>query len=306
MPIAYCRVLRKFVRGKRKFYLQVIFSGEKPAKRRKSDGSFVHKLGKGDVGIDIGVSTVAYSSKEEVKIHELANKAQGYERERLLLQRKLNRSKRAMNPNNYNPDGTVIKDSHHWIRSNRYMKVLMRLKEIYRKQAAIRKLQHELLTNHMLTLGDKFFVEKMSFKGLQKRSTKTEINEKTGKFKRKKRFGKSLANRAPAMFLSILRRKLSYFGKELVEINTWKARASQFNHITEECKKKKLLDRWNIINGKKVQRDMYSAFLIMNINSDLATFDLEKCNSRYEHFLNLHDEEVERLKQYKNLSCIGI
>jgi hypothetical protein len=118
----------------------------------------------------------------------------------------------------------------------------------------------------------------MNFKGLQARAKKTEKNEK-GRFKRKKRFGKSLANRAPSMFLAILKRKLSYFGISLIGIDTFLARASQFNHTDESYQKKKLSERWNIINGIKVQRDMYSAFLIMNINPDLKTFNLEKWHS---------------------------
>ena len=305
MPIAYCTVLREYVRGKRKYYLQIVFKGVRPAKRRKSDGSFTQKLGKGDVGIDIGTSTVAYVSENEVALKELADKAQGYERERLLLQRKLERSRKATNSNNYNEDGTYKKGAKHWVRSNRYMKTLFRLKETYRKQRVIRKYQHELLTNHLLTLGDTFYVEDMDFLALAKRVKETKKNKK-GKFKSKKRFGKSIANRAPAMLLLILDRKLHYFGKELIKINTKKAKASQFNHIEEDYKKKKLSERWNIINGQRVQRDMYSAFLIMNVNKDLLSFDLEKCNDRYENFLYLHNKEVERLQGRKNLSCVGI
>lgn len=304
-PIAYCRVVRQFVRGKKKYYLQLVFQGEKPAKRRKSDGSFVHILGKGDVGIDIGTSTVAWSSASSVKIAELADKAQGHEREKQLLQRKLDRSKRINNSDNYNEDGTAKKGVHIWTRSKRYIKTLLRLKEVQRKQAAVRKLQHELLANELLRQGDTFYVETMNFKGLQARAKKTEKNEQ-GKFKRKKRFGKSLANRAPSTFLDILKRKLSYFGKPLIEIDTFSARASQFNHIDDSYRKKKLSERWNVINGIKVQRDMYSAFLIMNINPDLKTFNLEKCNKRFESFLHLHNQEVNRLLGNKNLSCIGI
>jgi len=304
-PIAYCRITRQFVRGKKKYYIQIVFKGEKPAKRRKSEGSFVHVIGKGDVGIDIGTSTVAWSSENSVKIIELASKAQGHEREKNLLQRKLDRSKRANNPDNYNEDGTTKKGARRWVRSNRYEKVLLRLKEIQRKQAAVRKLQHEMLANELLQQGDTFYVETMNFKGLQRRAKKTEKNE-AGKFKRKKRFGKSLANRAPSMFLDILKRKLKYFGRTLIEIDNFSARASQFNHTDESYKKKKLSERWNIINGIKVQRDMYSAFLIMNINTDLKTFNIEKCNSRFSNFLNLHNQEVQRLLGNKNLSNIGI
>lgn len=304
-PVAYCRILKQYVRGKRKYYLQIVFKGQKSAKRRKSDGSFVHVLGTGDVGIDIGTSTVAYSSKSEVRIEELASKAQPCEHRLWLLQRKMDRSRKAMNPDNYNEDGSVRKNCGNWIRSKRYLKLLLQLKEAYRKLHVVRKQQHELLANHMLRLGDIFYVETMNFQGLQKRSKKTEKNDK-GRFKRKKRFGKSLANRAPAMFLSILNRKLEYFGKELIKIDTFSAKASQFNHVERTYKKKKLSQRWNIINGKKVQRDMYSAFLIMNTNKDLKTFNQEKCDARFDNFLNLHDIEVTRLLGSKNLSSIGI
>lgn len=64
--------------------------------------------------------------------------------------------------------------------------------------------------------------------------------------------------------------------------------------------------RWNNIDGNKVQRDLYSSFLIMNINNDLETYNLEKCNERFNNFLRLHKLEVKRLLENKNLSSIGI
>ena len=146
----------------------------------------------------------------------------------------MDRSRRATNPGNYNPDGTIKKQGNKkvtWNKSNHYIKYQNQVKELYRKQADVRKYQHECLANHILSLGDKFYVEKMNFAGLQKRSSKTEKNDE-GKFKKKKRFGKSLANRAPAMLLNIINRKLSYYGLKLIEINTYKAKASQFNHMT--------------------------------------------------------------------------
>ena len=310
MEIAYCRIIRKYIRGKRKYYLQIVFKGLRPAKRRKSDGKFTQKLGKGDVGIDIGTSTVAYVSENEIVLKELADKAQGYERERLLLRRKLDRSRRATNPNNYNEDGTCKKGAKHWVRSNHYMKILFKLKDIYRKQKVLRRYQHELLTNHLLTLGDTFYVEDMDFKALAKKAKEAKKNKK-GKNLSRKRFGKSIANRAPAMFLEILDRKLHYFGKELMKINTREAKASQYNHVTGEYKKKGRNERWNDIEGNKVQRDLYSAFLIMNVNKDLSSFNLEKCNERYNNFLVLHNKEIERLIFIKEsgkklLSSMGI
>ena len=69
-PIAYCRILREYIRGKQRYFIQIVFKGIKPVKRKK-DGSFKHVLGDGDVGIDIGTSTIAYASNTEVYLDGL-------------------------------------------------------------------------------------------------------------------------------------------------------------------------------------------------------------------------------------------
>lgn len=85
-----------------------------------------------------------------------------------------------------------------------------------------------------------------------------------------------------------------------------KTRASQFNHITCEYHKKSLSQRWNDLNGIKIQRDLYSAFLIMNISNDLENFDTKKCNDRFDNFKILHDMEIQRLSNTHTLSSMGI
>lgn len=306
--ISYCRIVRKFVRNKYKFYLQIVFKGIAPIKINKQTGEVKHILGNGNVGIDIGTQTIAYSSETNVKIYELADRVQNIENQKRILLRKLDRSRRVCNPNNYNEDGTIKKQGNKkvtWIKSNHYIKTQNKLKELYRKQADIRKLQHEILANEILSQGNNIYVETMNYAGLQKRSKKTEKNDK-GKFKKKKRFGKSLANKAPAMLLSIIDRKLKYYDRQLIKIDTYSVKASQYNHFDETYKKKKLSDRWNNFNGIKVQRDMYSAFLIMNVNTDLKTIDNDKCIETFESFYNLHNKEVDRLKGNKNLSSIAV
>ena len=44
----------------------------------------------------------------------------------------------------------------------------------------------------------------------------------------------------------------------------------------------------------------------MNIASDLKSFDIDKCNERFENFYRLHNFEVDRLTGHKNLSSIAI
>ena len=306
--ICYNRIVRKYVRNKYKYYVQIVWKGNPPVKIDTDTGEMKHYIGKGDIGIDIGTRTIAISSKSDVKILELADRVENIENQKEKLLRKMDRSRRVTNPNNYNEDGTIKKQGNKkvaWIQSNHYMKYQKELKELYRKQADIRKYQHECLANAIISLGNKVYVEKMNFAGLQKRSKNTEKNDK-GKFKKKKRFGKSLANKAPSMLLTIIDRKLGYYGEKLIEINTLEAKASQFNHFDRTYTKKTISQRWNDFNGIRIQRDLYSAFLIMNVSDDLKNFNMDKCNERFENFYRLHNIEVDRLTGKKNLSSIAI
>ena len=314
--VKFCRIVRKLIRGTYKYYVQLTLEGIPPTKVDKSTGEIKRSLGQDDVGLDIGTRTLAISSKYDVKLVELCPEIDNIEHQKWLLSRKLDRSRRKTNPDNYNDNGIIKKGiiingkrtKLKWIKSNHYIKILYKLKDIYRKQADIRKQSHEILSNYILSLGDKFYVEKMNFSGLQKKTKKTTKNKK-GKFNKKKRFGKSLANKAPAMLIEILNRKLGYYGSKINKINTTKVKASQYNHITNEYNKKELKDRWNKDIG--IQRDMYSAFLIMNVNDTLDKVDRNKCFNTFDNFKVLHDKEIDRLKGLKKngnklISSMGI
>ena len=306
--ICYNRIVRKYVRNKYKFYVQVVFKGNPPVKVDTKTGEIKHCIGDGDVGLDIGTRTIAISSQSDVKILELADRVQNIENQKQRLLRKMDRSRRSTNPDNYNEDETIKKQGNKkvkWNKSKHYIKYQNELKKLYRKQADIRKYQHECLANYIISLGNKVYVEKMNFAGLHRRAKNTEKNNK-GRFKRKKRFGKSLANKAPSMLLTIINRKLGYFGERLIEIDTFSAKASQFNHFDGTYTKKSLSQRWNDFNGIKLQRDLYSAFLIMNIADDLKSFDINKCNEKFKNFYRLHNLEIDRLTGQKNLSSIAI
>lgn len=240
--ICYNRIVRKFIKNKYKYYVQIVFKGNPPVKVDNETGEIKHRIGDGDVGLDIGTRTIAIASQSDVKILELVDRIQNIENQKRRILRKMDRSKRSTNPDNYNEDGTIKKQGNKkviWNKSNHYIKYQNELRELYRKQAAIRKYQHECLANYIISLGNKVYVEKMNFAGLQRRVKKTEKNDK-GKFKRKKRFGKSLANKAPSMLLTIINRKLGYYGEQLIKIDTSEAKASQFNHFDGTYTKKSL------------------------------------------------------------------
>lgn len=130
--ISYCRILRKFIHNKNHYYVQIIFKGTPPVKVDTETGKIKRTIGCGDVGIDIGTSTIAISSESDVKILELADKVQNIENEKRRLLRKLDRSRRATNPDNYNCDGTIKKQGNKkviWNKSNHYIKYKNQLKE---------------------------------------------------------------------------------------------------------------------------------------------------------------------------------
>lgn len=77
--IAYCRIIRKYVRRKYKYYLQIVFKGIPAKKIDKTTCEIKHSICKGDVGIYIGTFIIAYVATKEVKILELADKVQDIE-----------------------------------------------------------------------------------------------------------------------------------------------------------------------------------------------------------------------------------
>ena len=75
--------------------------------------------------------------------------------------------------------------------------------------------------------------------------------------------------------------------------------------------KKKLGDRWNFFQykreGIKVQRDLYSAFLIKNADSSLKHADRGKCIDGFGKFMEMHDKCIQEImgSNREKLSSFG-
>ncbi len=307
--VKYVRILRKPGRSKDRWYAQLVLEGRPAVKRIGVSNESKHHIGHGAVGLDIGPQTLAVCSNEKVELVELADKVQNIETEKRLLQRKMDRSRRATNPDNYKEDGTIkrgVKLTHN--RSKRYLKLQKRLAYIQYQQAELRKRQHIDLANHLLSLGDIFYVEKMNWTSLSKKVKKTEISEKTGKFKRKKRFGKSIANKAPATLIMILKNKCTSRGICGVKEVPTKVKASQYNHQSKKYTKKSLSQRWNHMpDGNQIQRDLYSAFLLQHYDITTTNFDQESLERDYPRFVQLHDQTIRLISEMsKTPSSMGI
>ena len=137
----YASLVCKEIRGKLRVYVHLTIEGN-PIQKTKN-GHARHQYGKGNVGTDIGTQTVAYTSTNKVGLENLAERGNTIEHsermERRIL-RAMDRSRRATNPENYNPDGTIKKGKKVWIKSNRYRKLQKRHQELCWINAQNRKL----------------------------------------------------------------------------------------------------------------------------------------------------------------------
>ena len=64
--ICYNRIVRKFIRNKYKYYVQIIFKGNPPVKVDADTGEIKHCIGDGDVGLDISTRTLKSISTIEL------------------------------------------------------------------------------------------------------------------------------------------------------------------------------------------------------------------------------------------------
>lgn len=246
--VKYVRLVRRKINGRNRFYAQLVCQG-KPFIKLKNT------LGCGDVGVDIGPSTIAIVGDKEASLQQFASQLEFDAAHIRRLQRKMDRSKRATNPNNYNPNGTVKKGKKQWNNSKSYLKTRNSKANLERKLAAHRKSLHGELVNNIIRAGDVFKLEKLSYKAFQKL------------------FGKSVGKRAPGMFVSHLKNKAERAGGRVIEIPTYNTKLSQ----TCQCgrvNKKSLRERIHQCEcGVVTQRDLYSAFLAKHIEPD--TFVLQ-------------------------------
>ena len=236
--VKYCRIVRRTLNGKKRWFVQLVVEGLLAVRKVYAPKCEV-------VGIDPGPSRIAYFHEHHAAIVEVAPSVDMQESKNRLLQRRIDRSRRANNPDNYNPDGTVKNGSSKWITSNRGRKLLAKLAEHHRRLAATRKRDHGTLVNDLLQIGGTIKIEKNSYRSYQRN------------------FGRSTNRTGIGEFVEHLKRKAESAGCEVIELNAYKLKMSQYDPPTDTYRKKPLKERWHRWGntGTLVQRDAMSAFL---------------------------------------------
>ncbi len=168
-----------------------------------------------------------------------------YSEDLRLLQRKLDRQRRANNPDNFNLDGTIRKGRKklRWHRSKGYIETQARIRELHRLVRETRKTVLNELSSIIAALSNSVKIEANGYKGWQKT------------------YGKSIGNFAPSYFTTDILSKAERAGSERVKIPL-KTALSQYCACGDR-KKKELSERLHECNGcgVKSQRDVMSAYL---------------------------------------------
>lgn len=251
----YVRLVRRRIHDHDRWYAQLVQEG-RPLWKAKN------QVGEGVVGLDIGPSSIAAVSDADAFLAAFCAELDPIQAEIRLLQRTLDRSRRATNPDNYHPNGTVRPGPKVWKTSVRYRKVRAQITEANRRLAETRSRSHGRLANQVIALGQDIKTEKLSYRGFQKQ------------------YGRSVGHRAPGMFLEKLTRKAESAGGGVIEFPTRTTRLSQTCHCGA-VEKKPLSQRWHECRCGvgPVQRDLYSAFLARFAEEE--TLDMRKANEAF-------------------------
>lgn len=256
-PIKYCRLIRRELNGKRRWFVQLVLEGMSYQKPQNyvSDGL---------IGLDLNISNIAYVGDNHAGLLPFAEGVPTFQKEITRLQRKMQRSQRASNPDNFEPDfkarkgrktvvkkGKPQKGKRQWKKSSNYRSCAQKKRELERRKTAYAETRNRRVVNEILRFGKNIKTENVSIKGWQKR------------------YGKAISAKSPGFIQSELIRKAEKAGGQVIKFSTQKTALSQ-THLDGSRIKKSLSQRVHrdVTGISEHHRDLFSAFLSRHVNQN--------------------------------------
>jgi hypothetical protein len=249
--VKYVRILLRTIRGRRLVYAQLVLEGH-PLRKLKPDGALKHPTGDALVGLDLGPSEVAIVTEGQAEKVSFCPGLDRKEKRRKKYQRKLDRQRRANNPDNYEADGQVKPNAERkpWKASKSQMKTRASLADLQRAMAGHRKSLQGTLVHRVLARGNRL------------------KSEKCNKRAWAKNWGRSVGHKAPGMFQARLGVLAEASGGSTDKIST------RTSCLSSRClcglrRKKPLKEREHtcgcayVPEGMQADRDEFSAFLAL-------------------------------------------
>ena len=266
------RVIRRFIKGKYRFFVQVTFDGLPPIKFNKETGE-LRTLGEGTVGVRIGLNSIIAVNKDKTFKYVFKGDTE-IQKEIAEIQAKMNRSMVANNPDNYNEDGTAKKGRRKWVRSNRYFKLRNRMRELRRISIVRRRIEYHEVANIIAQMGESFVINKIDFKNLQERKPLEQNPD--GSFKSRKNQGEKIRAHAPAEMVSYLVTRITSLNGQVSYVNEKDLKLNTYDHISGKH------ERTPEIN--QLDPKVYYAFLLSNIRG--GKVDRKECETSFQAWRN--------------------
>ncbi|MDJ0800276.1 MAG: hypothetical protein QNJ51_26285 [Calothrix sp. MO_167.B12] len=211
----------------------------------------------------MNISNVAFVADNKAGLLPFADKVPTFSKEIKAIQRKMQRTQRMHNPENYQPDfekkvgnktilkkGKVKKGRKKWNNSNNYRKLRRKKAELERRKSNYTKSNHRGLVNEILRNGNRIKTEKVSIKAWQKI------------------YGKAISAKSPGYFQSQLVLKAENAGGLVEKFSTKKTALSQ-THLNGSRTKKSLSQRVHEdVTGVRMHRDLFSAYLSRYVHDE--------------------------------------
>lgn len=267
--IAYCRLVRRQFRRNYKYYLQLVMKWTSSKKK---------KISKMKAWVDFWLNAIALV-REDNQCKLFHTWSANFHQERIArLQKIISQEYLSLNPECYD-ETWKIKE---WIKLKANWKIAYLMKIITclrRKQAKKHKDEINILVKEILAFAWDLISEEMNFQEIRKS-------------KEYRSLWKIIQFCTPWLLKSKLEENV-----ELKFVDKYNYKATQYNHLTNEYIKPKLSDRVKKIWKDIIQRDLYSAYLLLNHKEDLKAIDREKCIEDFNIFLENHNELISTLKQ---------
>ena len=174
-PIKYVRLIRRKASSSEakgadhdgnRYFVQLILEGNAFTKPKHE------RLGCDIIGLDIGPSTLAMVPREgKADLIPFCEELSPDTRKKRRLQRKMERQRRANNPEHYDERGRIKKHGNTRLsfrESKRYKATRQQHSTAERRLVAQRKSQHGKLAHEIVNVGNTITIEKTSFKGWSK------------------------------------------------------------------------------------------------------------------------------------------
>ena len=259
-----------------RYYAQLVLEGV-PYQKPK------HQAGTATVGLDLGPSTIAIVPHEgDARLLSFCNELKTDQQKKRRLQRKLDRQRRANNPQNYDAKGRVKKGRLRWKDSRGYKATRRRLASAERKLAAHRKSLHGRLVHEIVRSGNTIIDRKAFLQSL----------------------AETVWQECGCSCPRDVHRTVETHGcknwRHPARSPTRSTKLSQYCHGCGTYVKKPLWQRWHQCDCGigPVQRDLYSAFLAAHL--DLRTFVPSIAQATWESAETRLRAAIEDVKQRAN------